>query len=225
MKKALVTGASSGIGKACVKKLLSLDYEVYGMARDFAKCEIEDAHFHHVLIDLTKEKNYPTIKELHIMIHCAGVGHFAPHEELKIAQIEEMIALNLTAPLLLTRHYLRELKQNAGFLFNINSISGIEPALFGACYGASKAGLAHFGTSLFKEARKSGLKVININPDITKTPFFDDLHFHASDDNLAYIEPEDIAQTIADTLKMREGTVITDITIQPQKFQIKKKKS
>lgn len=225
INKALVTGASSGIGLACVKKLLSLDYEVYGMARDFSKCDIKDDNFTPIMIDLTKEKNYPKIKDLSIMIHSAGLGHFAPHEELKVSQIEEMIALNLTAPLLLSRHYLRELKQHSGFIFNINSISGIEPALFGATYGATKAGLSHFGTSLFKEARKSGLKVININPDITKTAFFDDLHFQASDDALAYIEPEDIAQTIEDVLKMREGTVITDITLQPQKFQIQKKKS
>ena len=176
------------------------------------------------MIDLTKQKNYPKIENLHILIHAAGVGHFAPHEELSTKQIEEMIALNLTAPLLLSRHYLRELKKNAGYLFHIGSISGIEPALFGAAYGASKAGLNHFGTSPFKEARKSGLKVININPDITKTPFFDDLHFQEAEDTLAYIEPEDIAQTIRDALNMREGTVITDITIQPQKFQIKKKK-
>jgi short-subunit dehydrogenase len=176
------------------------------------------------MIDLSKEKNYPNIPNLSLLIHAAGIGHFAPHEELSVQQIEEMIHLNLSAPLLLSRCYLRALKKERGFIFNINSISGIEPALFGAAYGASKAGLAHFGTSLFKEARKSGLKVININPDITKTAFFDNLHFQESEDALAYIEPEDIAQVICDVLKQREGTVMTDITIQPQKFQIKKKK-
>ena len=224
IKSALVTGASSGIGKACAKKLLSLDYKVYGLAREFEKCDIHDSHFIPIKIDLTKERNYPTIENLSIMIHSAGIGHFAPHEALNPKQIEEMIALNLTAPLLLTQHYLRALKKSEGFIFNINSISGIEPALYGAVYGATKAGLSHFGTSLFKEARKSGLKVININPDITKTPFFNNLHFQESEDSLAYIEPEDIADVIEDVLNKRKGTVITDITIQPQKFQIKKKK-
>ncbi len=224
MKTALITGASSGIGKACATALLKRNYKVYAMARDFSTCEINSPHFIPIMIDLTKEKRYPKIENLHILIHAAGVGHFAPHEELSVSQIEEIITLNLTAPLLLSRHYLRELKQHAGYIFNIGSISGIEPALFGAAYGASKAGLNHFGTSLFKEARKSGLKVININPDITKTPFFENLHFRESEDALAYIEPEDIAQAIEDVLNMREGTVITDITIQPQKFQIKKKK-
>jgi len=224
-KTALITGASSGIGLACVKALLDLDYHVYGMARDFSKSTLYHDNFTPIMIDLSKEKNYPDIPHLTVLIHSAGIGHFAPHEELSIQEIEAMISLNLTAPLLLTRHYLRVLKKERGFIFNINSISGIEPALFGAAYGASKAGLSHFGTSLFKEARKSGLKVVNINPDITKTAFFDNLHFQESADALAYIEPEDIAQVIVDVLGQREGTVITDITIQPQKFQIKKKKT
>ena len=222
-KTALITGASSGIGEACAVKLLSLGYHVYGMARSFEKCTIKDSHFTPIMIDLSQEKKYPTLKHLDVLIHSAGVGYFAPHEELSSKEIEEMISLNLTAPLLLNRHYLRALKKSSGFIFHINSISGIEPALFGAAYGASKAGLSHFGTSLFKEARKSGLKVVNINPDITKTPFFDDLHFQASNNPLAYIEPQDIADIIEDVLNKREGTVITDITIQPQKFQIQKK--
>ncbi len=224
LKSALVTGASSGIGLAVVKKLLSLDYKVYGMARDFDKCQLEDPLFIPIMIDLVKTQSFPDIKDLTLLVHAAGVGYFAPHEELKITQIEEMIALNLTAPLLLSRHYLRTLKQQQGTLFFINSISGIEPALQGAVYGATKAGLKHFATSLFKEARKSGLKVVNINPDITKTAFFDHLHFQESADPLCYIEPEDIAKVIADVLQTRAGTVITDITIQPQKFQIRKKK-
>jgi short-subunit dehydrogenase len=222
-KTALITGASSGIGEACAIKLLSLGYQVYAIARDFSKSSISHSNFIPIEMDLTKRKDFPKIENLHLLIHSAGVGYFAPHEELSNKEIEEMISLNLTAPLLLSRFYLRSLKQHHGYIFNINSISGVEPALFGAAYGASKAGLSHFGTSLFKEARKSGLKVINIHPDITKTAFFDNLHFRESDDALAYIAPEDIADIIEDVLNKREGTVITDITIQPQKFQIQKK--
>ena len=226
MKNAIVTGASSGIGKACCKKLLEIGYRVYGLARDFDKCEISHDSFIKIEIDLT---NTDEIKKLQnhnpsILINCAGIGYFAPHEELAYEQIAHMIALNLTAPMLISKHFLRELKQNSGYIFNINSISGIQPALFGAAYGASKAGLRHFGISLFKEARKSGLKVININPDITNTPFFDDLHFMPTVDPMTYIEPSDIADIVENVLKQRKGTLMTDITVEPQKFQINKKK-
>ncbi len=223
-KVALITGASSGIGEACAKRLLSLGYKVHGIARDFTKLSWQDPNFLAHSIDLINQQNYPKLPNISVLIHAAGIGHFGPHENLSISMIEEIIQLNLTAPLLLSRYYLPSLKKNRGYIFNIGSISGKEPALFGAAYGASKAGLHHFGTSLFKEARKSGLKVINITPDITKTPFFDDLHFRYSDDTLAYIEADDIALVVEDVLAMREGTVLSDITIQPQKFQIKKKK-
>jgi short-subunit dehydrogenase len=220
---AVVTGASSGIGKACVLKLLNLNYKVIGLSRN---CSIEDKNYTHKDIDLQYTKEIQKLKDIkpNILINAAGVGYFAPHEELSFDQITNMIALNLTAPLLLSKLFLRSLKQNSGYIFNINSISGIQPAIFGATYGASKAGLNHFSTSLFKEARKSGLKVININPDITDTPFFNTLNFKPTEDPLTYIEPSDIADIVEDVLSKREGTIMTDITVQPQKFQITKKK-
>lgn len=226
MKNAIVTGASSGIGHACAEKLLELGYQVYGLSRDFEKCTIEHKNFIEISIDLTNTKDIRKLENYNpfILINCAGVGHFAPHEELSFDQIQEIITLNLTAPLLLSKLFLKVLKQQSGYIFNINSISGIQPALFGAAYGASKAGLRHFGTSLFKEARKSGLKVVNINPDITNTQFFNNLHFEPTDDPITYIKPQDIADIIESILNQREGTIITDITIEPQKFQISKKK-
>ena len=229
MKSAIVTGSTSGIGYECTKKLLQIGFTVYGIGRDFKKVKFQHKNFIKIELDLsnTKEiknlKNQIDSKNLHILINSAGFGSFAPHEELKYEIIEKMINVNLTAPLLLSKLFLRDLKKNRGYIFNINSISGIKPAIFGATYGATKAGLRHFGTSLFQEARKSGLKVININPDITKTSFFDTLNFKESDDPLSYIEPTCISNLIETILNQREATVLTDITIQPQKFIIKKK--
>ncbi len=229
MKNAIVTGASSGIGLACAYKLLNMGYKVIGVSRDFSKCDCDHHNFVHVTCDLTQKEQMLALQHkidknnTFILINAAGVGHFAPHEELRIDQIEEIIALNLTAPLILTKLFLRPLKQNSGYIFNISSISAQQPAIFGAAYGASKAGLQHFGTSLFKEARKSGLKVINIAPDITNTPFFNTLHFRPTSDPQSFIEPEDIADIIAHTITMRPNTVITNITLEPQKFKLDKK--
>ena len=229
LKNAIVTGASSGIGLACAYKLLDMGYKVIGISRDFSKCNCDHHNFVHISCDLTKKEQLTALqdkidpKNTYILINAAGVGHFAPHEELRIDQIEEMITLNLTAPLLLTKLFLRPLKENSGYIFNISSISAQQPAIFGAVYGASKAGLQHFGLSLFKEARKSGLKVINIAPDITNTHFFDTLNFKPSEDPQSFIEPEDIADIIAHTLQMRPSTVVTNITLEPQKFKLDKR--
>jgi short-subunit dehydrogenase len=230
MKIAIITGASSGIGLECAKKLNILNFKVFGIARDFSKCNYSHKNFIPIATDLTETKEINSLEEklkkesISVLINSAGVGYFAPHEELSIEQIQKIISTNLTAPLLLSKIFLRSLKKSNGYIFNINSISGVEPALFGAAYGASKAGLIHFGTSLFKEARKSGLKVVNINPDITNTPFFEKLHFKPSLDANSFIDPRDIANVIESVLKQRDGTVITDIKIQPQLFKIEKKK-
>ena len=230
MKKVLVSGASSGIGKEISKKLLLLGYEVLGISRDFTKCDIKDEHFHPLICNLKDKKALHRFLQDHkkedisILVNCAGFGKFAPHEELSIKDIEDMIQVNLTTPLLITKTFLRTLKKNKGHIFNICSISGIKQAPFGAVYGATKAGLRHFGSSLFAEARKSGTKVVNINPDITNTPFFDDLHFGITSDPLSFIDPICIANTIEDVINKKEGTVITDITIEPQLFKIDKKR-
>ncbi len=229
MKRAIVTGASSGIGKECAKMLLKNNYEVFAIARDFSKCEIEDKNFIKIECDLSESKNIKKIEKeinknnLKILINSAGVGYFGMHEDIDFEKIERIIDLNLKAPILLSKLFLKALKKNRGYIFNISSISAIKPAIFGAAYGASKAGLRHFGKSLFSEARKSGLKVININPDITKTPFFENLNFSYTDDSESYIEPFEIAKIVEDILNLREGTVITDITVEPQKFKILKK--
>ena len=65
--------------------------------------------------------------------------------------------------------------------------------------------------------------MVNINPDITKSPFFDELHFENSQDPLSYIEPNDIAKIVEEIINKRVGTVITDITIEPQIFKLGKK--
>ncbi len=229
MKKALVSGASSGIGKEISKKLLLLGYEVLGIGRDFTKCDIKDEYFHPLVCNLKEKKELHRFlqdykkEDISILVNCAGFGKFAPHEELSIKDIEDMIQVNLTAPLLITKTFLRTLKKNRGYIFNICSISGIKQAPFGAVYGATKAGLRHFGSSLFVEARKSGIKVVNINPDITNTPFFDDLHFGITSDPLSYIDPTCIANIIEEVLNKKNGTVITDMTIEPQLFRIHKK--
>ena len=228
MKNAIITGASSGIGLACAIKLIGMGYKVLGISRDFSKCNCDHHNFIHLTCDLTVKSEILSLQhkiernKTYVLINAAGVGHFAPHEELQISQIEEIIQLNLIAPLILTKLFLRDLKKNSCYIFNISSISGQQPAIFGAAYGASKAGLQHFGLSLFKEARKSGLKVINIAPDITNTHFFDTLNFKPSSDPMSYIEPEDIADIIEYTLNLRPNTVVTNITLEPQKFKLQK---
>ena len=88
-------------------------------------------------------------------------------------------------------------------------------------YTATKSGLRDFSLTLFEELRKSGVGVTTINPDLTRTNFFDDLQFEPSNKDETYLLPETIAQTVLNVLKT--NGVITDLTVRPQKFDIKKK--
>ena len=227
MLVAIVTGSSSGIGQAITKKLLEMGYKVYGIAR---KEQETIDNFFPIECDITevlslerKIKNIIKTNDVHLLINSAGIGKFEPHEEISLSTIKQIIDTNLTAPILLSSLLLRSLKKSKGTIINITSIEALKASKFSAAYSASKAGLHHFGSTLYEEVRKAGVNIISIHPDMTQTPFFDDLHFGPKEDETMHLKPEDIAQSVEDILTMREGVSITEVTIRPQYFGIKKK--
>ncbi len=228
-KTALITGSSSGIGEAICHTLLQLGYKVFGLARRTEQ-SIQHENFHPIVCDVTDaDQLEKSVKELrkdndfYLLVHSAGLGRFEPHEELNVDMIKQIIDTNLTAPIILSSLLLRSLKKTKGTIINITSIEALKSSKFSAAYSASKAGLHHFGSSLFEEVRKSGVNVVSIHPDLTQTPFFDELHFEPGDDVTMHLKPKDIAQAVEDILNMREGVSITEVTIRPQHFGIKKK--
>ncbi len=231
LRYCVVTGASSGIGMACASVLIETGYTVYGVARDFSKCTIVHDRFIPCTCDLTDPRaldatvthiRKQTARSLDILLNCAGCGAFAPHEEISHTAVHRMIALNLEAPLILTSCFLRDIRARKGFIINIASVTAMHPAPKGCAYAATKAGLLHFSRSLFEETRRSGIKVVCIIPDITRTAFFEDLNFAPEDDPEAFIEPECIARAVTEVISQRHGTVITELVIRPQKSMVKR---
>ncbi|MCW8954648.1 MAG: SDR family NAD(P)-dependent oxidoreductase, partial [Sulfurimonas sp.] len=202
MNKVIVTGASSGIGKEISLRLLKLGYEVIGVSREIKKEDFNHENFTPLQADLSDEAStLLTCKNLskesiYMLVNCAGFGRFEPHEELSTKVITDMIYLNLTAPMLLTNTLLRSLKDNDGYLININSIEAIKASKFAGVYSATKAGLKAFGDSLFEETRKSGLSVTNINPDMTQSNFYDELRFDVSSKEDEKLLCSDIADAV-----------------------------
>jgi short-subunit dehydrogenase len=212
--KILLTGASSGIGKAIKEKLES--YEIITLCRN---CDIE--------IDFNNIEELKKIKIENItgIIHNAGVGYFGQFEDITIEKIQEMINVNFLAPMILTKNHLKDIKKNRGFIINISSTSAIHPARLGVVYGATKAALKHFGTSLFEEVRKSGVKVCTIVPDLTLTNFHKNTYFKPSTDELAHIKPEDIAEIVKDIIEASKNLVMQEIILKPQIFKLDKNKN
>jgi len=229
-KTAVVTGASSGIGKEIALRLLSLGYIVIGISRTIKELDFENQNFSCIQADLSDETSTLIAcaklknENVSILINCAGFGKFEPHEELNPHAITSMTFLNLTAPMLLTNAILRDLKKNDGYLINITSIEAINRSKFAGVYSATKSGLKAFSDSLFEETRKSGLSVTTINPDMTQSNFYDELRFDTSQKENEKLLSSDIADAVEHILKMRKGAVVSDYTIRSLNFGISKKR-
>jgi hypothetical protein len=230
LKEVVVTGASSGIGREIARRLLHLGYKVTGVSRNITKEDFSSKSFIALQADLSDEASTLMIcdklskEDIYMLINCAGFGRFEPHEELSAKTITSMVFLNLTAPMLLANALLRNLKNNDGYLININSIEALRASKFAGVYSATKAGLKAFGDSLFEETRKSGLSITNINPDMTQSGFYDELRFDTSTNDDEKLLASDIADAVEHILSMRKGAVVSEYTIRSLKFGISKKK-
>lgn len=134
-----------------------------------------------------------------------------------------MVRTNLEAPMILTCSLLRDLKKNRGYVINISSVTATGSNPHGCVYGATKAGLSSFSHSLFDEARKYGVKVVTISPDMTKTNLYRNANFREGDEAESYLLPEEVAQAVEYVLSRREGLVVSDITLKPQLHRITRK--
>ena len=225
MKTAIVTGASSGIGKAIAEVLVKNGYEVYGIGRNFT----EDVRFHAIVCDLLDEKQYQAMmlslpKEIDILVNNAGCAYYGMHETISDARIHEMIKLNLEIPERMSQHYIRALRLRQGLMINVASITGTHPSPHAACYASTKAAMIFFSNSIFEENRKHGVKVTCLIPDMTETNLYRNADFKADENDGCCLYPMDIANVVEQILSQRNGIVAKEIIIQPQFHRIQKKK-
>lgn len=226
METAIVTGASSGIGSAIADMLCSKGYNVYGIGRSFAKeksynqieCDLLDTDkMVKIITDIREKEN------IKILVNCAGVGYYGLHEELNVDKIQRMVRTNIELPMVITNLLLRKLKQTKGYIINISSVTADKSNPHGCAYGATKAALSSFSESLFDEARKYGVKVITIQPDMTQTDLYRNADFEASKDIMASLLPEEVACAVEYAISQRDGIVVSLITVKPQLHRIEKK--
>ena len=235
MKNCIVTGATSGIGKAIAARLVKEGYTVYGLGRDFSgvddipagdglfagiTCDLRDANALKVTAEFLKKK----AKTVDVLVNCAGVAYYGVAESLTPEQISEMVDVNVKAPLILTSVLLPALRESSGVIVNVSSVTAKRDSnTHGAAYGATKAALTSFGTSLFEEARKHGVRVVNLHPDLTATNLYRNADFTVSGEPDSTLTPEDVAGAAMFAINAREGMCVTDITVRPQRNRIVKK--
>ena len=189
MKKvALITGASTGIGK----ELASIHAEKGGdlviVARskdklDLLKSELEKKHAVEVLAiakDLSNpyapKEIFDEIKkagiEIEYLINNAGFGALGKFHELELDRQVNMINLNVTALTVLTRLYLPDfVKKNSGKILNVSSTASFMPGPLQAVYYATKAYVTFLSNALAEELYDSNITVTNLMPGATETEF------------------------------------------------------
>ncbi len=180
--KALITGASSGIGRDLSRELSKRGYDLIIVARNKEKLEKLKKELKTkveiIVMDLTIEENckelYEQAKDIDILVNNAGLGEFGKFTETDLKKELTVINTNITALHILTKLYLQDMtKRNNGRILNVASIAGFIPGPLMATYYASKAYVVRLSEAIREELNKqnSKVKISLLCPGPVKTNF------------------------------------------------------
>lgn len=223
---ALVTGGSKGIGYGIAEALGKLGIKVALTSRHKQQAEMAAAslgnpdQFIGIEADVrdfeSQERAVARVLEqwgqLDILVANAGVGHFAPVEDLSLEQWHQTIDTNLTGVFYSIKASVAALKKTQGYIFTISSLAGTNFFANGSAYNASKFGLTGFTQAVMLDLRNYGIKVSTIMPGSVATYFND---HQPSEEDAWKIQKEDIGELVVDLLKMNPRALPSKIEIRP----------
>lgn len=189
--RAIVTGASSGIGRETAVALSAAGIETVLVARrrdalleTAARCTAPHQLF---VADLTKPGSEVEVVDFAqslgdgvkpVLINAAGMAEFGSIEALTADSLQRQIEINLLAPARLCHEVLPwMLKEGSGHIVNVLSVVATQPLLNTGAYAAAKAGLLMFGKVLSAEVRRKGILITSVLPGAVDTPIWDEMDF------------------------------------------------
>ncbi len=229
-KKALVTGAGRGIGRAIALALAAEGADVCVASRTASELEEVCAKIRSagqralaVPCDLTKESDIRRLVHsaqdglgsVDILINNAGIGYFAPVQTLTVEQFDAMWSLNVRGVFLVTREVLPEMAARAsGDIVNVASLAGRNAFIGGAGYASTKWALIGFARCLMLEVREKNIRVVTICPGSVDTSFGDHAARAARSPGVIPTAG-DIAAVVVDTLAMPRHVMISEVDVRP----------
>lgn len=229
-KNALVTGGSKGIGLAVAESLVEAGMNVVVTARNEAEVEAAAARLTDsgpgtalgVVADVRDFEQQRAAVEsavgefggLDVVVANAGVGRFAPVDEMSLDDWHSVMDTNLTGVFYTVKASVDELKKSSGYLITVGSLAGTNFFAGGSAYNASKFGLAGFSQAVMLDLRGKGVKVSTIMPGSVATHFGGSAPSQEEDWK---IQPEDIGAMVIYLLSAPQRTLPSKIEVRPSR--------
>ncbi|MEL6469840.1 MAG: SDR family oxidoreductase [Cyanobacteria bacterium J06623_4] len=238
-RRALITGASSGIGKATARAFAQAGFDVALVARSEALLSELATELTTLgivarafVIDLSKIE---TVKEkvsqaiaafgpVDVLVNNAGMGYTGTLIDMPLDDWQQVMALNVTSVLQVVQAVLPQMRnanqrdlsrQSGGLIVNIASIAAQQSFPEWGAYGVSKAALTALSGAIAAEESANGIRVATLSPGAVDTPIWESSTVHSSFDRAAMLRAETVAQTILHMAMLPPDAVISQLTLTP----------
>ena len=238
MNIAIVTGASSGMGREFVRQLsnhVTVD-EIWAIARRQDALEELKGEtaipVRPVALDLLKEESFQTLEamlaeekpDIKLLVNAAGFGKFGAYHKVSLADESRMIDLNCKALVLMTRLCIPHMGRNSHIL-QLDSLSAFQPVPYITTYGATKAFVLSYTRAMIRELKGTGIRMMAMNPGWVKTEFFD--HAMKTNDgevqyfNILYEAKDVVATGLKDLYNTRKDFSVHGLPVRNQVRAVK----
>mgnify|MGYP002777096154 CR=1 FL=1 len=230
-QRALITGASSGIGRATALAFAQAGFDLALVGRNQQRLQAVaesaiaagvDARTYCVdLADVAQVRSQleaivADLGVVDVLINNAGMGYTGKLAETSLADWQQVLNLNLTSVFQCIQAVLPGMRQRGqGTIINLASVAGHQAFPDWGPYCVSKFGLVALSKTLAAEERSHGIRVITVSPGAVNTPIWDTATVHADFDRSQMLSPEVVAQTLLQAALLPQEAVIEDLTLMP----------
>lgn len=238
MKIAVITGASSGMGRELaiqISQKESFD-EIWVIARrEDALQNLKESiktKVRPIPLDLSKQESFEEYKTLlekekpdvAFLANVAGFGKFGRYDQIALQDCMDMIDLNCKALVAMTQLTLPYMKRGSRIL-QLDSLSAFQPVPYINVYGSTKSFVLSYSRALNRELKTEGIRVMSVNPGWVKTEFFDHATASSNDAvtyyNVMYEAKDVIKTAIRDLYHTKKDVSIHGLPVKLQVFAVK----